>query len=72
LSFADIAFYMAQLFGDRMGEPMTDATPRLLNWRARMTSRSSVRQVVGPMAAYLAAHGRKVPQWLLETLPEAR
>jgi glutathione S-transferase len=72
LSFADIAFYMAQLFGDRMGAPMTNSTPELLNWRERMTSRSSVRQVVGPMAAYLAAHGRKVPPWLLETLPGPR
>jgi len=72
LSFADIAFYMAQLFGDRMGAPMTNSTPRLLNWRERMTSRSSVRQVVGPMAAYLAVHGRKVPPWLLETLPGPR
>ena len=69
MSFADIAFYMAQLFGDRMGAPMTEATPRLLNWRERMTSRPSVRQVVGPMAAYLASHGRRVPAWLQDTLP---
>jgi glutathione S-transferase len=72
LSYADIAFFMAQLFGDRMGAPMTDATPRLLNWRARMTSRPSVKLVVGPMSAYLASHGREVPAWLLETLPERR
>ena len=71
-SFADIAFYMAQLFGDRMGAPITDATPRLLDWRARMTSRPPVRQVVGPMAAYLASHGRRVPDWLAETLPQQR
>ena len=35
-SYADIAFYMAQLFGAR-GAPMTDETPRLLAWRERMT-----------------------------------
>jgi glutathione S-transferase len=69
MTFADIAFYMAQLFGDRMGAPMTDATARLLNWRERMTSRPSVRQVVGPMTAYLAAHGRRVPDWLQDTIP---
>ena len=34
-SFADIAFYMAQLFGARMGAGMTDATPGLLAWRDR-------------------------------------
>ena len=69
LTFADIALYMAQLFGDRMGAPVTQATPRLLNWRDRMTSRLSVKQVVGPMAVYLASHGRGVPDWLSETLP---
>ena len=69
MTFADIAFYMAQLFGDRMGVPMTNSTPRLLFWREKMTSRPSVRQVVGPMAAYLASHGRKVPDWLQDTLP---
>jgi glutathione S-transferase len=71
MTFADVAFYMAQLFGDRMGAPMTDATPRLLSWREKMTSRPSVRQVVGPMAAYLASHGRRVPNWLQNTLPKS-
>jgi len=28
-SFADIAFYMAALFGERQGAPITGATPRL-------------------------------------------
>jgi glutathione S-transferase len=63
-SFADIAFYMAQLFGERMTAPMGDATPRLLEWRDRMTSRPAVRQVVGPMAAYLRSEGRPVPRSL--------
>jgi glutathione S-transferase len=71
-SFADIAFYMAQLFGDRMGAPITDATPRLLDWRQRMTSRRPVQQVVGPMAAYLASHGRRVPAWLADALAKPR
>jgi glutathione S-transferase len=29
-TYADIAFYMASFFGDRMGAPMTPATPRLI------------------------------------------
>ena len=37
-SYADIAFYMAQLFGERMGAPMTDAHPRLQAWRDRMSA----------------------------------
>jgi glutathione S-transferase len=45
-SFADIAFYMAALFGECQGAPMTTATPRFLERRDRMTQRSAVRQVV--------------------------
>ena len=63
-SFADIAFYMAQLFGARMGADMTAATPRLLRWRDRMTARPAVRQVVGPMAAFLLSVGRKLPDFM--------
>ncbi len=63
-SYADIAFYMAQLFGDRMGAPMTDATPRLVAWRARITTRPAVRQVAGAMVDYLLLQGRPVPQFL--------
>jgi glutathione S-transferase len=63
-SFADIAFYMAQLFGARKGAPMTSETPSLLVWRDRMTARPAVRKVVGAMAAYLASIGRPVPDFL--------
>jgi glutathione S-transferase len=63
-SFTDIAFYRAQLFGARMGAEMTAATPRLLQWRDRMTARPAVRQVVGPMAAFLLSEGRKLPDFM--------
>ena len=63
-SFADIAFYMAQLFGERMGAPLTAATPRLQQWRDRMTARPAVRQVVGPMVAFLISQGRPIPDFL--------
>jgi len=63
-SFADIAFYMVQLFGARMGAPMTDVTPRLRRWRDRMTARAAVRQVVGPMVAFLVSQGRPIPDFL--------
>jgi glutathione S-transferase len=69
-SFADIAFYMAQLFGARMGAPMTDATPNLLRWRDRMTARPAVRSVVGRMAAFLLSRGRPVPDFLSCVLPK--
>ncbi|MGO4570610.1 glutathione S-transferase family protein [Microvirga sp. 2TAF3] len=63
-SFADIAFYMAQLFGARMGAGMTEATPGLLRWRARITARPAVRQVAGAMAAFLVSEGRPLPDFM--------
>jgi glutathione S-transferase len=63
-TFADIAFYMAALFGERQGAPLTQETPRLLEWRDRMTARTAVRAVVGPMAGWLANAGRPVPAFL--------
>jgi glutathione S-transferase len=70
-SFADIAFYMAQLFGARMGAPITDVTPSLLCWRDRMTARPAVRSVVGPMAAFLLSRGRPVPDFLSAMLAQS-
>jgi len=63
-SYADIAFYMAQLFGARMGAPMGEAHPRLLAWRDRMSTRSAVAQVAGAMGRYLLGQGRKLPPFL--------
>jgi glutathione S-transferase len=63
-SYADIAFYMAQLFGARMGAPMTDAHPSLAQWRDRMTARPAVRQVVAAMAAFLVSQGRPLPDFM--------
>jgi glutathione S-transferase len=69
-SFTDIAFYMAQLFGARMGAPMTEATPRLLQWRDRMTARPAIRQVVGPMAKFLLSEGRKLPDFMASVVAQ--
>ncbi len=62
--FPDIAFYMASLFGERLGAPFTEEMPRLLAWRARMTRRPAVARVAGAMARYLASVGRPVPAFL--------
>ncbi len=67
-SFADIAFYMAALFAERQGAPVTTATPELMEWRDRMTQRSAVRQVVSSMATWLKAANRPVPEFMLATL----
>ena len=63
-SYADIAFYMASLFGERMGAPLTGDAPNLLRWRDRMTDRPAVQQVVKPMVAFLTSQGRPLPHFL--------
>jgi glutathione S-transferase len=63
-SFADIAFYMAQLFAARMGAPMTRATPKLLAWRKRLSARPAIRQVAGTMARFLQSHERPLPDFM--------
>jgi glutathione S-transferase len=63
-SYADIAFYMAALFGERMGAPMTDAYPGLQDWRERMSARPAVARVAGAMGRYLISQGRKLPTFL--------
>lgn len=68
-SFADIAFYMAQLFGERMGAVMGEGTPRLLAWRERLSQRPAVRQVAGAMAQYLLSQGRPLPAFLAALVP---
>lgn len=68
-SFADIAFYMAALFGERQGAAVPPATPRLLAWRERMTRRPAVRQVAGTMAAWLQSARRPVPAFLRGAMP---
>lgn len=63
-TYADIAFYMAQLFGARMTAPMTDAHPHLQAWRDRMSARPAVAKVAGAMGRYLLSQGRKLPPFL--------
>ncbi|WP_421997567.1 glutathione S-transferase family protein [Reyranella sp.] len=63
-SYADIAFFMAQLFGERMGAPLGAGHPRLIAWRARMGERPAVRRVAGAMARYLQSQGRPLPDFL--------
>ncbi len=63
-SYADIAFYMAQFFADRLGAPMPDDVGRLLAWRQRMTARPAVRQVATAMARYLVSVGGRKPSFI--------
>jgi len=63
-SYADIAFYMAQLFGERMGAPVTTELTHLHAWRDRMSARPAVKQVAGAMGCYLLSIGRTLPPFM--------
>jgi glutathione S-transferase len=67
-SYADIAFYMAALFGERMGAPLTEAHPKLQAWRERIGARPAVATVAGAMARYLVSQGRKLPDFLAKLI----
>jgi glutathione S-transferase len=67
--FADIAFYMAQLFGERMGAPLDQSTPNLLAWRARLTARPTIGAVVGSIVSFLAVNGRDIPAFVAQLRP---
>ena len=64
-SFADIGFFMAQLFGERMGAPMSSSTPQLLEWRHRIASRASVGATLRPMVAFLREANRPAPDYIV-------
>ncbi len=63
-TYADIAFYMAQIFGERMGAPIGESRPRLIAWRERMGERAPVRKVAGAMGRWLVGQGRPLPAFL--------
>lgn len=63
-TYADIAFYTAQIFGDRMGVSIPASHGRLIAWRGRMGERVSIRQVAGAMARYLIGENRRVPDFM--------
>lgn len=56
-SYADIAFYMASLFGEFLGATITADCPALLAWRSRVSARPAVAAVAEPMLAYIVSRG---------------
>jgi glutathione S-transferase len=63
-TYADIAFYMAQVFASRLGAPMTAATPHLLAWRDRVTARPAVTELVQQFARTLKRLNLRVPEFI--------
>jgi glutathione S-transferase len=66
--YADIGMFLAQFYGERKGALLDDATPRLMDWRARVLARPAVLEVVGRMGAWLKSEGRAVPDYLREAV----
>ncbi len=63
-TYADIAFFMAQLFAARMRAPMTAATPRLLDWRERVATRPAVSAVLRQFKETLGRMGLGIPDFI--------
>jgi glutathione S-transferase len=63
-TYADIAFFMAQLFAARMGAAMGVESPQLLAWRARVMRRPAVRALVTELLKTLTDRGRLVPAFM--------
>jgi glutathione S-transferase len=59
-SYADIAFFMASLFGEVLGAPIAADKPALRAWRRRMAARPAVAAVADPMVAYMERKGLDV------------
>ncbi len=64
-SYADIAFFMAQVFAERLGAPMTAATPKLMTWREHMLARPAVHSVMQTFVTTLQNDKRPVPDFLV-------
>ena len=71
-SYADVAFFMAQIFAERMGAPITSATPKLIEWRDGMLARDSVQQAIMPMLEFSTRTGRFIPEVLNKYNPYKR
>ena len=67
-SYADIAFYMAQVFAHRMGAPMGEH-PRLRAWRERVGARDAVAAVLRRLVAFLISHKRPIPDFMARFAP---
>ena len=63
-SYADIAFFMAQLFAARMSAPMTASTPRVLAWRDAMMARPAVNAILRRFHATLTELGLRIPDFV--------
>lgn len=67
-TYADIALFMAQIFAARLGAPMTSATPRVLEWRARVMSRPAVRAVMAQFVVTLTKLNLAVPGFMADAI----
>jgi len=67
-TYADIAFFTAQLFAARLGAQMGERFSRLLAWRSRVARRPAVRRIVRQLVDTLIRQHRPVPPFMQEAL----
>ena len=63
-SYADIAFYMAQLFAHRMSAPLREQHYAMRAWRDRVSTRPAVEVVMRRLVPFLQSHNRPIPDFL--------
>jgi glutathione S-transferase len=69
-TYADIAFFMAQLFAARLGAPMGEGFSRLLRWRSRVARRPAVRPILRQIVTTLIRQCRPVPPFMQDALAD--
>ena len=70
-SYADIAVFMADLFGVVLGAACRDDSPNLNAWRREIAGRPTVRAVVEPKLQYMSERGISRPAFF-ELSPASR
>lgn len=64
-TYADIAFYLAQLWAARMSAPLGERHYLLRRWRELISARPAVEIVMRPLVPFLKSHGRPIPDFML-------
>jgi glutathione S-transferase len=62
-TYADIAFYMAQMFAAVVGNGMPGELKELNAWRLRMAARPAVKAVAEAVVAYMTERGAPAPAY---------
>jgi|GEM_PF-166150 len=65
-SYADIAFFMAQSFAERLGAPMDDTSARLCAWRDRIAARPTLVHMIQTLTGLK----RQIPRFMSDAVAD--